>query len=385
MNTREKTEPRKLQLKRDTALDGFQDLFNPPRLSKPEMHLLLKPFFIMDRHADRFKPIDYTYSVIDNSKATTRRWFVQPHALYGLPGTFDRDVTIVIYEIVNQNYLSKGLPVPRLMPIGSLCDFAEQMGITSHSGKNIATIKDSLKRLTSTLASCEDTFFDNKKKRYITVSFRLLAGVGFADEEENGIRHDQNFVMFDEIILSNLNTGYVMVIDVDCVRSLSTNIAKQLYSHLAYRFFVEAKEGDTSWIADYDWLSIHLGIKRASELWRAKQQLQEAHEELKRLGYISDYRWDGWRVIYCPGPIWQGEQLRRKSGKARHRTTKSIKSAKPKELIQVIREPHDSLIPALAAFACGLPVGEERIRALGLTSEEAKVLCLEKGILTPPK
>ena len=72
---------------------------------------------------------------------------------------------------------------------------------------------------------------------------------------------------------------------------------------IAYRFFVETQAGDPSWTVDYDWLVTHLGIKRWDELWRAKQQLQEAHEELKKLGYVADYRWDGWHVIYRPGVI----------------------------------------------------------------------------------
>jgi hypothetical protein len=361
----------------DLSTDDFQDLFQPPRLSKPEMHLLLKPFFLLDRHADRFKPIEYVYSVIETGKAITRGWWVEPHSKYGLPGPFDRDVTTVIYELVNENYFSKQLLVPEFMPIGTLRDFANKMGIAV-SGQNIAAIKESLKRLQHTLCTCEETFFDNKKKRYVSLSFRLLKGVGFAGEEDgDGGKYEENFVVFDECILRNLNTGYVMVVDVDCLRTLKTNIAKQLYTHLAYRFFVEEQDGDKCWTADYDWLTIHLGIKRWNELWRAKQQLQDAHEELKELGYIADYRWDGWRVLYRPGPVWKGEQLRRKSGKARR-----PEPPRKNEFVSIpiTRESHDPMIPALVAFASGLPVGDERIKALGLTTEQAKALCHEKNI-----
>jgi hypothetical protein len=316
--------------------------------------------------------------VIENGKAMTRGWCVQPHFKYGLPGPFDRDVTTVIYEMVNDNYFSKNLLVPETMPIGTLRDFAEKMGIAI-SGQNLAAIKESLKRLMNTLATCEETFFDNKKHRYVSLSFRLLAAVGVAGEDDgNSGKHEQNFVVFDQHILRNLNTGYVMVVDVERLRMLKTNIAKQLYAHLAYRFYCESQDGDNHWPADYDWLTIHLGIKRWAELWRAKQQLHDAHEELKTLGYISDYRWDGWRVLYRPGPVWQGEQMRRKSGRARRKTTKTIEIPQVFSNRQV--EPHDPLIPALAAFASGLPVGEERIKALGLSVEQAKALCQEKNL-----
>ncbi len=365
----------------DLSLDGLQDFFQPPRLSKPEMHLLLKPFFLLDRHADRFKPIEYVYSVIENGKATTRGWNVQPHFKYGLPGPFDRDVTTVIYEIVNDNYFSKNLLVPETMPIGTFRDFAERMGIAI-SGQNLAAIKESLKRLMNTLATCEETFFDNKKHRYISISFRLLAAVGVAGEDDgNSGKHEQNFVVFDQHILRNLNTGYVMVVDVDRLRMLKTNIAKQLYAHLAYRFYCENQAGDNHWPADYEWLTIHLGIKRWTELWRAKQQLHDAHEELKTLGYIANYRWDGWRILYRPGPVWQGEQMRRQSGSARRRQTKTIAAPKNDDVSNRLVESHDPLLPALAAFASGLLVGEERIRALGLSVDQAKALCQEKNLL----
>ena len=358
-------------------LDGLQDFFQAPRLSKPEMHLLLKPFFMLDRHADRFKPIEYNYSVVENGRAITRGWNVQPHFKFGLPGPFDRDVTTVIYEMVNELYFAKSLSVPETMVIGTFRDFAERLGIAV-SGQNVAAIKDSLKRLMNTLAVCEETFFDNKKHRYISASFRLLKGVGFAgDEDGNGGKHEENFIVFDECILRNLNTGYVMVVDVDCLRTLKTNIAKQLYAHLSYRFFVEAQDGIECWTADYEWLSVHLGIKRWTELWRAKQQLHDAHEELKELGYIRDYRWDGWRVLYRPGALWKGEQLRRNSGKAKRKRTKQV--SPPIEKTPVI-EPHDPLIVALSAFASGLSMGEDRIQKLGLTVERARELCLERNI-----
>jgi len=359
------------------SLDGLQELFQPTRLSKPEMHLLLKPFFLLDRHADRFKPIEYVYSVMETGKAITRGWWVEPHSKYGLPGSFDRDVTTIIYELVNDNYFSKNMPVPDVMPIGTFREFAEKMGMTV-TGPNVAAIKESLKRLQHTLCTCEETFFDNKRKRYVSLSFTLLKGVGFAGEDDGlGGHHEDNFVVFDDCILRNLNSGYVMVVDIECLRTLKTNIAKQLYTHLAYRFFVEQQDGEHRWIADYSWLTVHLGIKCYTELWRAKQQLSDAHEELKKMNYITDYRWDGWRVIYSPGPVWKGEQLRRNSGKVNHSNQRALRRSAP---VSDQREPHDPMITALTAFASGLPIGSERIKALGLTVEQAKNLCKEKNL-----
>src|SRR5271163_279414 len=127
MTSKAKYELTTPQLRSSPSIDGLEDFFEPPRLSKPEMHLLLKPFFLLDRHADRFKPIDHIASVMGDGKAAARRWYVQPHSLYGLPGAFDRDVTVALYELVNENYFAKNIEVPELMPIGSMTDFILRM------------------------------------------------------------------------------------------------------------------------------------------------------------------------------------------------------------------------------------------------------------------
>lgn len=382
MTTKPNCELAKLDSQSSVSLDGLQDLFNPPRLSKPEMHLLLKPFFVLDRHADRFKPIDHITTTVAQGKATMRRWYVQPHSLYGLPGAFDRDVTVALYEIVNENYFAKNLVVPELMPIGSMTDFILRMGLAV-SGKNITSVKESLKRLQNTLCTADETFFDNKKKRYISLSFRLLRGVGFAGEDDGtGSQHEENFVIFDEAILKNLNSGYVMVVDLDSFRQLGKDITKQLYAHLAYRFYRASEDGLDHWAADYQWLAVHLGIKVLTELRRAKDQLKEAHEELKRAGYIADYVWDGWRILYRPGHVWQGEQLRRQSGKRRQKSKRgNLKNHLPNaEPDPVAVEERDPLISTLVAFAANLPVAQDRLKALGLTIDQATALCIEKQL-----
>jgi len=363
------------------SIEGLEDIFQPPRLSKPEMHLLLKPYFLLDRHADRYKPIEYVYSAIENGKAVTRSWWVEPHSKYGLPGPFDRDVCIALHEIVYESYLSKNLFVPAIMPIGSMTDFLRRMGLSAESGKNIASLKESLHRLKATLIDAQETFFNNRKKCYVSLRITLLKGLIFTgDEDGNGGRHEQNFVIFDETILSNLNTGYVMVIDVESLRKLTSNIARQLRTHLHYRFFVEKEEGRDCWVADYQWLAIHLGIKMQNELRRAKDQLKDAHEELKQTGYIADYQWDGWRIIYRPGEVWKGEQLRRQSGKAKHPNADPVQLQLFRDSTIPSTEPRDPLIGALVAFAANLTIGEDRIKALGLTHEQAVTLCEQKNI-----
>jgi len=152
------------------------------------------------------------------------------------------------------------------------------------------------------------------------------------------------------------------------------------YAHLAYRFYPVVEEGLDHWVADYQWLAVHLGIKVLTELRRAKDQLKEAHEELKHAGYIFEYCWDGWRIMYRPGHVWKGEQLRRQSGKKRRKHSQEAHSVNNTEAASAPKEVHDPLIATLVAFAANLPVAQERLKSLGLSDQQAIALCLENNI-----
>lgn len=366
--------------------DGFDEFYNPPRLSKPEVHLLLKPFFVLDRNADRMKPIEYVSCSKDGQNQVARGWCVEPHSKYGLPGPVDRDVVIGLYEIANEEYLSRGLLVPDRMPFGSWRRFLNRLGLKP-TGPTLREIKIALKRLQHTLCTCEQTFFDNTRQIYVSTAFTLIKALGFVGEQVgNGTVHEYNFVVFNESILANLNTGYVLVLDVDYMRGLKTQIARLLYAHLSYRFYIAQQEGLVNWVVDYSWLTTHLGIKRYGELWRAKGQLKEAHDELVSTGYIKQVQWHDWKIVYSPGPVWCGEQLRRKSGRVAHLTEKANSTPRVSILEKQVNEtnetetPNDLLIPVLAAFANNLPFAHDLLREKGLTPAQAELLCQQRNI-----
>ena len=278
-------------------------------LARPEMHMFLRPYFLLDKRADRMAEIDTKEIVMVNGKQIERRWCVKPDTEYGMPGAFDRDVLLAIYEIAYEEHISKNMPVPEVMSIGTLRAFCKRLGLT-YGGKTSIEIKQSLKRLAYTTCKSENSFFDKKRSLFLCESFKLLRGVGITgDTGGDGEVIETSFVTFDEHVRNNLNARYLMVIDLKYMRTLKTDVVKHLYPLLSHWLWRSSQE--RSWRVEYQWLASHLGIKVWKERWRAKQQLKAANEELKNKKYISDYKWDGWNLLYFPGEVFEAEQMRR--------------------------------------------------------------------------
>jgi hypothetical protein len=136
-------------------------------LVRPEMHMFLRPYFLLDKRADRSLAIDTRETVKVNGKEIERRWCVKPDAEYGMPGPFERDVLLAIYEIAYEMYLSKGLQVPELMQLGTMSAFVRRLGMTN-CGKNASAVKVALKRLVHTTCKSENSFFDKSRNLFVT-------------------------------------------------------------------------------------------------------------------------------------------------------------------------------------------------------------------------
>lgn len=131
----------------------------PSQLLRPEMHMFLCPYFVIDKNADRSKPIEILDHVKVGDKNMIRRWQVKPDLELGMPGSLDCSVVLALYEIAYENYLSKGLEIPDMMPIGSWRSFIKRLGL-SISGRTQSLVITALKRLVHTTCHSENSFLD---------------------------------------------------------------------------------------------------------------------------------------------------------------------------------------------------------------------------------
>lgn len=360
-----------LPLKDDKVPDSSDTL-----LVRPEMHMFLRPYFLLDKHADRSIGFETREVVKVNGKEIERRWCVKPDAEYGMPGSVERDLLLVLYEIAYERYLSKKIPVPEIMPVGSIRSLLKKLGLRP-CGQSAAAIKLALKRLVHTTCKSENSWFDKSRDLFLTEAFQLLRGVGISGESDGkGGVIEETFIVFDDRIRNNLNAKYLQIINLHFLRALDSDIAKHLYPLLSHWLWRSTSNG--CWRVQYKWLAQHVGIKVFDVPWRAKKQLKSANEELIQRGLISHCNWDGLVLYYYPGPLFLEEQDRRSAAKANSSNEES--NLIPHTLNS--KADYDPLLPVLNLFANGVPMADSLLKVRGLSREQAEALCLEKGIQT---
>lgn len=344
-------------------------------LLRPEMHMFLWPYFLLDKNANRKESIEIHERVNAGDNVIDRKWLVKPHPTYGMPGPLESAVLLALYEIAYENYISKGLSVPEWMPIGSWRAFLEKLGM-SQSGRSQAEVKLALKRLVHTTCHSENSFFDKAKNLYVTEAFQILQAVMLKGETDgNGEKIEFSMVRFHPRIMSNLNARYLMILDRSFFKALKTATAKHLYPLLSYWFY--RNKPAKHWRVEYIWLAQRLGIKVWDKLWRAKQQLKPAIDELLRTGYLADVKWEERHIVFYSGDVYSAEQLRRTSSKpAAQQTPKQLTLT----LSPVIEQKDDHLMPILNIFAQGLPLADKMLSKHNLTPSQAKALCIEHNI-----
>lgn len=226
-------------------------------------------------------------------KHKQQRWTVLSCVEFGLPGPFDEDVLMCILEIASQ----KSKPVKNPINIGYLKDIAKMLKIYP-DGKNIYSIKQSIKRLKSLTLISEETFYDNNKKRFVTDMFNLFDRVLFKGESsENDIVEKGNFIWLNKMVLDNINTDYFTAIDFDFYTNLNSSIAKGLYKILSFIFALNNKNQVEM---NYTTLIQKLQIKEMQYPSYIKKQISPACTELQQKGFLSKIIFNQNKVSFFP-------------------------------------------------------------------------------------
>lgn len=290
------------------ALDGFEKLYlSAVSKTEPsdrntvwaEPQLYLLPFCVpQDKAADRFRSIKITEQIKLGDHFQERSFRVNPDPELGLPGSFDLEVMTGIYRLADDQMSEMGT-VPECIELGSFRAFLSLIG-KAYCGKYVKMLKDSLRRLMSTICISEGFFYSKPRDLYLAESFTFITGVEVAGERDfNGNQFEKTRVKLHQFIRENLNASFRTLIDFDHLQNLRTDIAKPLALHVAYRVF---KNKSSEWLVDYDWLAERLAVKRYQDMRRAREQLKRALLELQGTGLIERWEWLERKLKVVAGP-----------------------------------------------------------------------------------
>jgi replication initiator protein A/DnaA-like protein len=284
---------------------GNTDLL-PQESIRSEVNFLNYPFFALsDADVKRRTETEYRDVIQRGNQRLEIQWNVAAHQKYGYPSPFDRKVHRAIEYIISQ----QSPPIENPIRLGSLASLAKLIGLRvskrgAAPGWFYDQIREAILRIKHTAIESRGTFYHKDKGKRILDTFSLYDRAVFVGEEfDNGEIADTNYLYLGSWYLENINSRYVKPLDYTYYRTLKRPISARLYELLGVKFY-----GNTFINYRYSNLCQLLPVTRYQYFARAKQQLEQAHQELIRTGFLENVEWvkvkndpHDWLINYFAG------------------------------------------------------------------------------------
>jgi hypothetical protein len=250
--------------------------------SKDEMNLVEFPFILLSKRNEDQKTIEFNDWTIANGETAKREWIVTGSDKYGLPTASDEELYIALMKVSKDiDFRSRRVPIVRYQ-------LAKLMGWRL-DGKSYERIEQGLDRLSGVRIKAKNAFWDNEKKKYVTVNFGIIDDYYLYDEKP-GKKRDiaqeeipiSNF-SWNEVLFNSFKAGNIKTIDTEFYFTLKSPITKRLY-----RFLDKKKYGGKP--------KFEIGIRKLASLLPLKDDypshikvlLEKAHNELTENGFLSN-------------------------------------------------------------------------------------------------
>ncbi len=295
-----KKEVKKTENKNKKIVDG--EIVND--ILKQEVNLMHYPFFLIDNKKSKINKIEFKTFVNRMGTRTEIYWNVYSNSEYGIPSQFDKNVYMVIQEIIE----SMPKPIVNPVPIGTMYSLVKKMGI-SNTSNNYKNLKRSLERISATRIKSIGAFYSKEKKVWIEDLFGIFDRTIWKGElKEDGSLAEQNYVYLGTKFLENINANYVKPIDRSYYKELKFPIAKRLYELLGIKFYaIFQNKNATNYIKfSYNNLCDIIPMTNYIYISKIKQKLEPSLKELKITKFLADFKIENENekvyVYFYPGP-----------------------------------------------------------------------------------
>jgi len=263
----------------------------------------------------------FTMTTVADGQRLEVKGTIIPSAKYGLPITADQDKWIALCKILT-DILRKEGKVSNPIAFTS-ADILRLLHKHRHSGKNYREVEEWLDVLFSTTIFSEGVVYLANEKRRVKDRFRVFdRAVSFGKELPDGKMADKNYVWFSDWQLQNINSNYLLPIDLEAYRELKNHIAKALVPLLQIWLYATRDEG--VYEKKYAELCQILNIQQYKYLSLIRRTLEPSLNELKQVGYIADWQiektidGESYKVAFYHGEKFHRDQRVRLSRKRPH-------------------------------------------------------------------
>jgi hypothetical protein len=276
--------PPKVPAANSVAVTPEKSTIQPKEFVKIEKNLNSLGFFTPAKHRgtkSREKIVFFRREL--NGKTIEAQATILPSAKYGLPTTADLDKYLAFHKLLEQMR-------NRLGEISNPVGFTSTQLLTvlgiKDAGNNYQDIHEWLQRMTLTGINSKGIVYMARRKTWVSDTFHVFDRVvTMGSTLPDGAVADKNYVWLSDWQLENINSNYLLPIDLETYRKLRNQIAKILVPLLQVWLYASRAEGRFE--KRYPELCEILDIVRHKHLSLIRRQLEPSLAELTQHGYLA--------------------------------------------------------------------------------------------------
>jgi hypothetical protein len=257
---------------------------SPKDFVKIEKNLNTLGFFTPAKHRgakSREKVVFFRREL--NGKTIEAQATILPSAKYGLPTTADLDKYLAFHKLLEHMRNRVG---EISNPVGfTSTQLLTVLGIKD-AGNNYQDIHEWLQRMTLTGINSKGVVYMARRKTWVSDTFHVFDRVvTMGSTLPDGKVADRNYVWLSDWQLENINSNYLLPIDLETYRKLRNQIAKILVPLLQVWLYASRAEGRFE--KRYPELCEILDIVCHKHLSLIRRQLEPSLGELAEHGYLA--------------------------------------------------------------------------------------------------
>jgi hypothetical protein len=251
-----------------------------PAIGKDEMNLCELPIAKLGRR-DKREIIEFVGEVVKDGQTLTQEWIVRGAAGLGLPTEFAERVLVALISLA----AAQGFQGEKTS--FTVYEVLKLMGLGT-DGHYYKEVTLALQRLHGVTITGKNTWWDNDKKKYRTISkgFGLIDNYwleSLADEDDDENESGMGgYVVWNEWLWESFQAGYIKNLNTRFYYALENTLARRLY-----RFLDKRMHYQDSYQIDIFALAARLGMAEYHYPSKVIEKLQPAFDELIAQNYLG--------------------------------------------------------------------------------------------------
>jgi hypothetical protein len=239
------------------------------------------------------------------------RWEVSYNEKYGEAKQLAYQIDTLIIAKRLHDYFEANKPIPEAIPVGSLYQICQELGMNPQSGKNKNNIKRALAQNAGAFIDAHISFMDrNGEERRLSAQFTRYAVVHRDQKLPDGRKADQVYIVLQPVYLEVLNSARWRPLDFTYLKELPP-ASQRCYEIISTRIFAALKYGHPRAELTYSDYCLFSAQMRHAKYKPFRAQMDHVNKPHLSSGYLTKVEYKetldeegklDWVIAYYPGP-----------------------------------------------------------------------------------